>query len=87
MKETKLQMIIERSIDGNKPRNELDLIHATENKSFIRSADQACQNRSELELEYHTKYIHSYSGIMEKYIPRSSCCKNYKHTHHMIIKN
>jgi len=61
VKETKLQMIIERSIDGNKPRNELDLIHATENKSFIRSADQACQNRSELELEYHTKYIHSYS--------------------------
>ena len=87
MKETKLQMIIEWSIDGNKPRNELDLIHATENKSFIRSADQACQNRSELELEYHTKYIHSYSGIIEKYIPRSSCCKNYKHTHHMIIEN
>ena len=50
VKETKLQMIIERSIDGNKPRNELDLIHATENKSFIRSADQAYQNRSELEL-------------------------------------
>jgi hypothetical protein len=46
----KVTNVIERSIDGNKPRNELDLIHATENKSFIRSADQAYQNRSELEL-------------------------------------